>query len=99
MVSTEALLTYVVFPVIGAAYALLGALWAYATKLNGAGERRMDRLQKDGYEFRLYCSQQYASVLYTKDVELRMTQSLARIEDKLDRLIDQMVDRARLGRD
>lgn len=67
--------------------ALGGLFWLLQAHRN-ATERDLKALRDDLAGFKLHVATTYASMVYLKDVESRLTAHLLKIEGKLDRVIE-----------
>ena len=67
--------------------ALAGLFWLLQSHRT-AQERDLKALHDDLAAFKLHVATSYASIVYLKDVETRLTAYLVKIEAKLDRMVD-----------
>ena len=86
--SVESILIYIGIPAFGALASAIVGVWLYFGRKCDALEAATEIVRRENYEFKIYCSQQYATLIYTKDVESRMVAALNRIEGKIDRLFE-----------
>jgi hypothetical protein len=66
----------------------LGGLFWLLQAHRAAVERELKALRDDLAAFKLHVATGYASIVYLKDVESRLTAHLLKIEAKLDRVVD-----------
>jgi hypothetical protein len=66
----------------------LGGLFWLLQAHRTAVERELKALRDDLVAFKLHVATGYASIVYLKDVESRLTAHLLKIEAKLDRVVD-----------
>jgi hypothetical protein len=67
--------------------ALAGLFWLLQAH-RSATERHLDSLREDLSGLKLHVATNYASNVYLKDVETRLTAHLLKIETKIDRMVE-----------
>jgi len=66
----------------------LGGLFWLLQSHRTAVERELKALRDDLATFKLHVATTYASIVYLKEVEARLTAHLTKIEVKIDRMVD-----------
>ncbi len=66
----------------------LGGLFWLLQAHRTAVERELKALRDDLAAFKLHVATTYASIVYLKEVEARLTAHLTKIEAKIDRMVD-----------
>jgi hypothetical protein len=84
-------IAFIGVPLTGAIFAVDGIVHRAAAAAARALHDRIDGVAKELYDFKVVAATTYATISYTKDIEVRLLAQLARIEGKLDRVLDQRV--------